>query len=162
MLKRYYTSTVVNSVFRRCMFCCNKRELHSTQPAGSRGDTKKRQVQVMGNRSRASEMQRWPLQGYIYLFLTQKKRPVRPRNHKHPKKRTSASAAVAHRRAWKKCAVRLEELDYYGVSDGDKEHSIGSTYRETEAVKIVLGDDDCKGTVRTDPGCAQMGTERLV
>ena len=59
------------------------------------------------------------IEGMIYLFLTQKKRPVRPRNHKHPMKRTSASTAVAHRRAWKKCAVRLEELDCCDVSDSN-------------------------------------------
>jgi hypothetical protein len=56
-------------------------------------------------------MQEWTRR-CIYLFLTQKKIPVRPRNHMHPRKRTMARAAVAHRRAWKKWAVRVEALDW--------------------------------------------------
>lgn len=53
---------------------------------------------------------------YVYRFLTQKKRPVRPRNHKQPRKRMTASAAVAHRRAWKKCMVLLDAVDYWELA----------------------------------------------
>ena len=38
--------------------------------------------------------------------------PDRPKNHKQPMKRTRESAAVAQSRAWKKRAVRSEELDW--------------------------------------------------
>lgn len=47
----------------------------------------------------------------VYLLRTQKKIPLRPRNHKQPMKRTRARMAVEIRRNLKKAAVRWVELD---------------------------------------------------
>lgn len=47
-----------------------------------------------------------------YLLAKQHIIPVRPRNQHAPVKRMRESAAVAHRRAWKKCVVRLVARDW--------------------------------------------------
>ena len=44
----------------------------------------------------------------LYRREKQHMRPVRPRNHRHPMKRTTERMAVAISRNWKKPAVRLE------------------------------------------------------
>ena len=47
----------------------------------------------------------------VYRLAKQHMMPERPRNQQQPMKRTSESPAVAQRRAWKKCAVRVVESD---------------------------------------------------
>lgn len=42
--------------------------------------------------------------------------PVRPRNQQHPMKRNNATAALDHKRAWKKRAVRVVAVFYDHIS----------------------------------------------
>ncbi len=44
----------------------------------------------------------------VYLLAKQHMRPVLPKNHKNPKKRTSDKTAVAYSRNLKKFAVRTD------------------------------------------------------
>jgi len=71
----------------------------------------------------------------FYLFLTQKKIPLRPKNHKQPMKRMTERPAVAQRRAAKNLAVRSVESDFYNISKGEVYIRTEETYRKSKCVE---------------------------
>lgn len=90
--------------------------------------------------------------------------PVRPRNQQHPMKRINATAALDHKSAWKKWAVRLVAVfyDYISRWSSQKGRERVETHCEAELIDGLASDADCHGGITEDPKGDKSGTETLV